>query len=389
MEEQKYEFVEDVIKKKPSIIKRILKKAMSLLSLALVLSIGIGVIIFLLRDSLKEILFDKVENGNGSMINVELEDSSDGVDEIDVISLEEEVNKSIVTIAVSNKDNASMDVLCTGVIVAMDDNIYILAPYNKVRNKDNMVVEFMDGTMADAIVWNREVSIGLAAVKVTKSEVKKDTLSHIRYAVLGNENSVNRGYGAVYAGNAIEDDLLFYTGNVAGNGNVSPIYDLSCRTIYTDIMMANVKDGFVFDYYGNLVGIVLSQFNDDTLGCISAVAVYDVYDIIYGMLNKMTLAYIGISGQSVDYDIKKYISQDMPEGLYISMVDNTSPAYDSGIMAGDVLTEINDVDIDNMDDLKKLANSKKPGDTVSLVLQRKMGENYKQVKIELTLGERK
>lgn len=389
MKEQKYEFVEDIIKKKPSILKRIAHRALSLLSLAVVLSIGIGLIIFLLRDSLKEILFVKEDDTNTATINMELDETASVVEKVDLILLEEQISKSVVTIAVSNKESANKEILCTGVIVSMDDNIYILAPYNKVRNKDNMIVEFVDGSLAAATVWNRDVSIGLAAVRVERSDIEEETIKNISYAVFGNENSSGRGYATVYQGNAFEDDILSYAGKVAGEGDISQIYDLNCRSIHTDIMMSNVKDGFLFDYYGNLTGIILSQYNAEETGSISAVSVYDIYDVIYGMLNKSSMGYIGILGQKVDYNIKKYISQDMPTGLYISMVDNTSPAYEAGIMAGDVLTEINDIDIDNMDDLKKLINSKKPAEKIHIVLQRKIGEKYKQVNIELIIGQRK
>ena len=56
--EEKYDFVEEVIRKKPSRLRPFLKKCLALVGAALFLSAGVLVILFVFRDNLRELLFD-------------------------------------------------------------------------------------------------------------------------------------------------------------------------------------------------------------------------------------------------------------------------------------------------------------------------------------------
>ena len=52
--EEKYDFVEEVIRKKPSRLRLFLKKCLALVGAALFLSAGVLVILFVFRDNLRD-----------------------------------------------------------------------------------------------------------------------------------------------------------------------------------------------------------------------------------------------------------------------------------------------------------------------------------------------
>ena len=62
---------------------------------------------------------------------------------------------------------------------------------------------------------------------------------------------------------------------------------------------------------------------------------------------------------------------DVPEGAYIVEVVVGSSAADGGIVAGDIITKMNDKDIDEESGtLAEIINTLKPGEKVQVVLWR-------------------
>lgn len=388
MEEQKYDFVEEVITKKPN--KK--KKWIIFLSFASVFFLGAVLIIFLLKDDLTESLFADNEHDNGKTppnVNVAVDDGEDMQTIHSVTELEETINKTIVSAYQTEEASDSMELLCTGVIMSKEDDVYILVPYDKVKEKDNLVIMFCDGITAKASLWNKDPALGIAAVRVDRKDIREETFEDISRAVIGGADNLERGDHFVYKGNPFSEEILTYGGNIEGVFEIRNLYDLYCREIYTDIAIEGVEDGFLFDTNARLTGMVLGGFQSSDNTMISAAALYDIYDIIYGLFQKKSLSYIGIRGEQVGYEIRKYINQNMPDGLYITAVENSSPAYNAGIMTGDIVTKIDNVEIEGMEDIWKAICGRQPDEAVTVMLKRKMGENYKEFSISVTIGKRK
>jgi len=78
----------------------------------------------------------------------------------------------------------------------------------------------------------------------------------------------------------------------------------------------------------------------------------------------------------------------MPEaqtGAMVQSVANDSPAESAGLQAGDVITSINGTPVASPQDLVDAVGAKKPGDTVTLIIQRS-GEK-EPLSVKVTLGE--
>lgn len=110
--EEKYDFVEEVIRKKPSRLRLFLKKCLALVGAALFLSAGVLVILFVFRDNLRDLLFDgEKQSTAGTKVSVTLADKDDANIESDVVRLEEIINKTLVMIYAGS---AQDELLCTG-----------------------------------------------------------------------------------------------------------------------------------------------------------------------------------------------------------------------------------------------------------------------------------
>ena len=390
MEEKKYEFVEEVIREKPSFIRRMVFRLLSWIGLAVVFLAGVALVIFLLKDNVLEELFAEDEKNShvtDEKINLELDDGEGEVSEEDIAAIEKTVNRSMVKISAENGINSEL--LCTGVVISKKSDIYILVPFDKISGKQNIVAEFCcDGTVAEAVLWNQDTQLGIAAMVVDRDDVKKETLDNLFCAVISDTDRIERGYGFIYEGNPFGQEILTYIGNIAGVRTVSEMYDLKCRSVYTDVMMAKVSDGFLFDYNSNLIGMVVERYSKDSENTISALALYDIYDIIESILNDTFVGYVGIKGESLDYEIRKYVGNDIPAGVYVVAVENNSPAYQCGIMAGDIITKINHMDVDDMEDIEDMVGGCRQGTVLQITLERNMGGKYKEITIDVTVGER-
>ena len=96
-------------------------------------------------------------------------------------------------------------------------------------------------------------------------------------------------------------------------------------------------------------------------------------------------AYLGIISKTISEKLAEKYEIPIDQGIYIASVSQGSPADDAGLKRRDILTHINSKSVKVFEDLKKIIDSKKPGDTIEVRLIRKGVEQT----LVVTLGERK
>ncbi len=390
MKEEKFQFIEEVIKKSPGKLQRFASRFMAWIGLAVVFGLGVVIVVFAMGDNLRAMLFGKDNAGlrDGEMVSISVSNQEIDMAGIDMVKIRERVNQSIVKLIEANEEVGSAKVLGTGVILSKDSDVYVLANYNKLRSTNDLVVEFYDGSTAEATVFNGDVTLDIAVVEILSEDIKDKTLESIRYATVRNPDWLNKNYSCIYEGNAMREDILSYEGKIAGFSNIEDIHDIDSRLVYTDIQMNNINDGFLFDYNAELMGIVVRKLDKDN-NSISAVTVYDMYHFIEQMINRENIGYLGIYGEYVDHENEKYMGEEIPEGLYVLDVDTDSAAHTYGIMKGDVIITIDETEINSMEDVEEIVLNKNPEDKIRVTLERKMGNTYEQIEITVEIGKRK
>ena len=71
-------------------------------------------------------------------------------------------------------------------------------------------------------------------------------------------------------------------------------------------------------------------------------------------------------------------------GIYVASINKTGASNGKGILVGDIITKIDDVELNKMSDLRKYIYTKNPGDKVMLMIERK-GKNFG---VEIELGKK-
>ena len=95
--------------------------------------------------------------------------------------------------------------------------------------------------------------------------------------------------------------------------------------------------------------------------------------------------YLGIYGY--DDKVIPYLNSEInfSGGIYIASIDLNGPLKDKGIKVGDIITKIDDYELNTMSQLKRFVYMKKHGEEVTLTLKRDNETFTKKVKLGVKL----
>ena len=156
---------------------------------------------------------------------------------------------------------------------------------------------------------------------------------------------------------------------------------------YTDALSDAGRGTFFIDYEGRLIGIAGtgagSSGVDDGLSRI--VTCYSLNDTVNALKAGEKIAYTGVMGADVTFDMKY---SGIPEGCYVTGVDQDSPAYTAGIMRGDIISSVNGDEIGGMGDYQRAVRRLDPGASLEIILKRPAAGEYRDMTFTVTAGER-
>lgn len=190
-------------------------------------------------------------------------------------------------------------------------------------------------------------------------------LGEFRHTVTtGVVSGLGRGIvaGSVYEGyverldNVIQTDAAINPGNSGG-----PLLNLAGQVIGINVAVAQGAQNIGFAIPVNVFKDSLSKFNET--GRFPA------------------KPFLGVKYQVIDK--KTALSNNVPQGAYVIEVVEGSPAEEAGILADDIIIEMDGQKLDSDKSLSDIVSSKKPGDKVKLLIWREGEEK----ELTATLGE--
>ena len=301
----------------------------------------------------------------------------------------EEASEAIVGISKlksvdKNLFETKNQILGQGSGVIITDTGYILTNQHLVGNKySTCYVTLENGKTYDAsVVWSDE-NIDLSIVKIPGVNLKHLELGESEYAHLGEDvYAIGNPIGFEFQRTVTKGIIsgLNRTIKIEENGQLSYMEDL----IQTDSTInTGNSGGALINTKGELLGINTIKISDAE-GIGFAVPIDIVKPIIDKLVNtgKFEEAYLGIYGY--DKEVIPYLEGniELESGIYVDSVSMDGPVYDSGIISGDIITKIDNIELNKMSDLRKYIYSKRPGDSVKLTVNRL----YKNFEVEIILG---
>lgn len=297
----------------------------------------------------------------------------------------------------------------SGIIVGENDTELLIATNNHVvEDSDELTVQFIDASVAEASVKGTDADMDLAVIAINLSDLDPATKKQIRIATLGNSDYLKVGEPAIAIGNALGTGQSVTTGvisavNRAYTDDEGPLYGTEAGKddssavkylIQTDAAInPGNSGGALLNVRGEVVGINSSKVADyATEGMGYAIPISTAEPILKDLMEKKTkpsqkndsATYLGISGMAVTGELlEKY---DIKEGIYITQVFDHTPAKEAGIHKGDILLEIDGYTVGKMSDLTEVLSYYKVGDKVAAKLMTRTNDGYQLYETTVTLG---
>lgn len=269
----------------------------------------------------------------------------------------------------------------SGVII--DSNGYILTNSHVVAdgNAKSVNVLFENGDKKPGkVLWN-DSTLDLAIVKVDATGLP--------VATLGDSDKLEVGEIAVAIGNplGLEFQRSVTSGIISG---LHRSVQVSTSNVIEDLIQTDASinpgnsGGPLLNSKGEVVGINTAKIKSaEGLGF--SIPINEAKAIVEEVVKNGSYktVFMGISGISVeDYQARLGVKLTTDKGVILIQVSENTPASRAGLLNGDIVTKIDDIEIDNMSKLKKALYRYKQGDKATLTIIRNNTEE--KIDIEFT-----
>ncbi len=286
----------------------------------------------------------------------------------------------------------------SGIIIGKDDQyLYLATNYHVVQNAKSLSVTFVDDKSAEATVKGYVENNDIAVVTVKLSDISDDTLNVIKEIQVGSSDDLTVGDPCVAIGNALGYGQSVTVGYISALNREISASDETVKVLQTDAAInPGNSGGALVNMQGELIGINTAKYSDTSVeGMGYALPISDVQDIINDLIAGKNVsndgttsgqAYLGISAQTITSQYAQLLN--MPEGVYISSVEQGSAAEECGLQSGDIICSLDGEDIADMETFHDKIVACNPGDKVTIVYYRNNNGNYEKQTATATLKEK-
>ena len=326
-------------------------------------------------------------------------------DELENIKIFELCNKAVVHIETQvSGDSSYFDAVPesdtgSGFFISRDG--LIVTNYHVIKDASIITVSLHDGSAYAAELLGSDDENDIAVIKITPASD-----ADIEILTFGDSGSLVVGQKVIAIGNPFGYDRTMVTGIISGLSR--PVRDESGKVPLGMIQTSATinpgnSGGPLLSTDGKVIGINTSIYSTSgtsqgmNFAVESNTAAASVSDIVnYGKVSRgwLDIVPVQLSQTIVDYAGLKVskgllVSQVVPGGLADQAglkAGNQQRLYGNSViyLGGDIITEINGVAVADYSDLFTALSNTKPGDTVSVLVDR----NGTKVRLNITLVER-
>lgn len=258
---------------------------------------------------------------------------------------------------------------------------YIATNNHVIDAAQKITVSLSDGRTLDAKLVGADPRTDLAVLQIS------DT-NNLTAVTLGDSTNLVVGEPVVAIGNPGGNDFArsVTTGVISATNRTLAIQgEDSFGLIQTDAAInPGNSGGPLVDYQGQVIGINSAKYAQTGFeGMGFSIPISDALPTLQQLMQTGTAKHPALL-VSVNDQYNTYAQgNNLPQGAYISNVTAGGPADKAGILKGDVITKINDSQVQSSADLVRQLYKYKVGDKLSVTLSR----NGKTQVVQATLGE--
>jgi serine protease Do len=257
--------------------------------------------------------------------------------------------------------------LGTGVIV--DEQGHIVTNNHVIGDSTEVSVRLSNERTVKAKVVGTDPRTDLAVIKIKiKEEIPKP-------AKLGDSEKLKIGEWVVAAGASFGLDNTITAGIVSAKGRA-----LSGGSQYEDFIQTDAainpgnSGGPLVNLRGEVVGIntAIVSKSGGYMGIGFAIPINMAKQVLNSLIanGKVTRGWLGVGIQNLNEDLARSFDYDATEGALVGHVDPKGPAKKAGLHQGDIIIQVGKDKIKNVNQLRNLVASIKPGTSAEITLVR-------------------
>ncbi|MCR5793027.1 MAG: S1C family serine protease [Lachnospiraceae bacterium] len=307
----------------------------------------------------------------------------------------EDLNHSVVKVSTIQNgvdwfDNpAELKDETSGIIVAEDDeSYYILATPSEITDSKNIQITFSNDYVTKGTLLGSDLEVDIAVIRVRREEISEDTKSIISLSKLGDSDKIRPGLPVLALGNPNGYVYSMDIGNISSRTSTLYATDSEYQMFYTTMGSTTRGGGVIADIDGRIIGIIshLTDENSESNYC-KALSINKLKGLIEQLMNQTKRVYCGIEAANMSEEYKE--QNQLETGIYVTKVLNASPALQGDVKAGDIILDINGIDISSVEQYAKVLAQYEPGDKIKVRLMRLMGNEWKESEATIALQEKK
>ena len=255
----------------------------------------------------------------------------------------------------------------SGVIVSSDG--YIITNYHVIDNASSIEVTTNDNKSFSAELIGYDENSDIAILKI-------DDNTKFPYIIFADSDQTKIGEWVLAVGNPFNLTSTVTAGIISAKSRDLSDFDSKNQSfIQTDAAVnSGNSGGALVNIDGDLIGIntAIQSNNAGFIGYSFAVPSNIARKIFEDILEfgDVQRGLLGVTGQSLNSENAKELGITKTEGFYVNETDPEMGAHLAGMRNGDIILQIDDVQITKFSDLSGYLNSKRPGDNLSVTIDR-------------------
>ena len=302
-----------------------------------------------------------------------------------------ELKKTAVTVSriTSNvnwfNDSYQNTGLSEGLIIAETEEELLILSMKGSQEDDQILITFADGTQAEGAVRGEDPALNFQVIEVNKKTAGIENGKSYEIAVFGNSD---------VSGSELEPVMIISTagsisnivncGLITGRGESSGIIDTACKLIYTDVYGSTGSTGIVYSLSGKVLGILdMNQRNSAMSGMLTALGITQLKPVIQLLSNGGHPAHLGICGTVPEEAAAE--ASGMPQGVYVTEVEMDSAAMNAGIQTGDIITRLGTKEIHSYKELTDWLYTVTEDTQIPVTICRSSAGGYTEMNLSLEI----
>ena len=273
-------------------------------------------------------------------------------------------------------DGFSQQGLGTGVII--DDKGHILTNNHVLGDADDVTVRLSDKRSFKAEIVGKDPRTDLAVIKINAKNITP--------AKLGDSDKMNIGQLVVAAGNPFGLENSITAGIVSAKGR-----SIMGGSQYEDFIQTDAainpgnSGGPLLNLEGEVIGINTAIFSRSGgyMGIGFAIPINMARSIMESLISKgkVIRGWLGVGIQNLTEDLARSFNYSGTAGALVGHIEKNGPAAKSDLKQGDIIVQIDDAAIEDINQLRNLIASIKPGAKVMVHYIRDGRKRITEVKI--------